>query len=128
MAAPESLTIVVEVWVSVAPRHSQGGAIQLPSGASAGDALLASGLLGYCAELDATAVQDGLNDGRWALAVGGRKVPWSHLLRAGDRLELLRALTVDPKEARRVRYRAQGEKLPKGFHRSPHKNKLTPPT
>lgn len=47
----------------------------------------------------------------------GRKERPGHLLRDQDRIELVRQLKVDPKEARRVRYRAQGEKLPKGFQR-----------
>lgn len=55
---------------------------------------------------------DGLVVGIW-----GRKMPPDTVLRAGDRIEVYRGLTVDPKEARRHRYRAQGEKLPKGYHR-----------
>jgi putative ubiquitin-RnfH superfamily antitoxin RatB of RatAB toxin-antitoxin module len=33
-------------------------------------------------------------------------------------VELVRCLIVDPKEARRVRYRAAGEKLPRGIQRA----------
>ena len=118
MAVSEDSPLQIEVWVSTAPRDTRCSSLQLKPGSSVGDAVQASGLLDTAASLDATSVVDGLKSGRWALAVWGRKVPWGHVLRDGDRVELLRALTVDPKEARRVRYRAQGEKLPKGFHRS----------
>jgi putative ubiquitin-RnfH superfamily antitoxin RatB of RatAB toxin-antitoxin module len=37
-----------------------------------------------------------------------------HVLRDRDRIELYRGLKVDPKEARRLRYRAAGEKVYKG--------------
>jgi putative ubiquitin-RnfH superfamily antitoxin RatB of RatAB toxin-antitoxin module len=37
-------------------------------------------------------------------------VPGSTPLRPGDRVELYRPLTVDPKEARRLRYRRDGVK------------------
>ena len=40
--------------------------------------------------------------------VWGRKAPWSMRLREGDRVELYRALRVDPKVARRERFSQQG--------------------
>lgn len=43
-------------------------------------------------------------------AVWGRKVAQDHLLQTGDRLEALRALTVEPKAARRLRFASQGAK------------------
>ena len=39
--------------------------------------------------------------------VWGRRRPSHHLLQEGDRLELYRPLQCDPKEARRLRYRAR---------------------
>ena len=47
-----------------------------------------------------------------ACGVWGRVQPLDHVLRDGDRVELYRPLTVDPKEARRLRYKKQqrGEK------------------
>lgn len=42
------------------------------------------------------------------LAIWGRKASPSHRLRDGDRLEWLRPLQVDPKVARRERFRQQG--------------------
>ena len=40
--------------------------------------------------------------------VWGRKASWSTRLREGDRVELYRALRVDPKVARRERFNRQG--------------------
>ena len=40
--------------------------------------------------------------------VWGRKQPLSHVLREGDRIEVYRALRVDPKVARRERFNRQG--------------------
>jgi len=47
-----------------------------------------------------------------ALKVGiwGRVTPLDTLLRDRDRIEIYRPLTVDPKEARRLRYRSPGDK------------------
>ncbi len=42
--------------------------------------------------------------------IWGKRVPVSHLLRDGNRLELYRPLTVDPKVARRERFVRQGAK------------------
>lgn len=42
------------------------------------------------------------------LGVWGRRVGREHLLRDGDRLEVYRALRVDPKVARRERFVGQG--------------------
>ena len=53
-------------------------------------------------------VEDGQTD--WAYAVWGRRVELTTPLKAGDRLELLRPLTVDPKEARRLRFNQQGSR------------------
>jgi len=45
-----------------------------------------------------------------ALGIWGRRVPVSQVLKNGDRLELYRALRVDPKVARRQRFKRQGAK------------------
>ena len=45
-----------------------------------------------------------------AVGIWGRKVSASHVLQPGDRLELYRALKVDPKVARRQRFKRQGAK------------------
>ncbi len=68
--------------------------VQLPEGATARDALLASGLIEACAEIDpATAVY----------GVFGRVVLPGHALDDGDRVEVYRPLQEDPRAARRAR-------------------------
>ena len=41
--------------------------------------------------------------------IWGRKVPWTQAVQAGDRIELYRPLQVDPKVARRQRFKRQGK-------------------
>lgn len=94
----------VEVAVSPGPREVHLQALAMAAGSTVAQALLAAGV-------DAAALPS-LHVGIW-----GRKTTLDAQLRDGDRVECYRALTVDPKEARRVRYRAHGEKLPKGVHR-----------
>jgi len=52
-------------------------------------------------------------EGPEALKVGvwGRLRPLDTVLRPRDRVEIYRPLTVDPKEARRQRYRDRGERI-----------------
>jgi putative ubiquitin-RnfH superfamily antitoxin RatB of RatAB toxin-antitoxin module len=88
----------VEVVFSPAPRQTQARQLRLPAGSTLGDALRA------CTWFDA-----GLPAGS-ACAIWGRRQPLSTLLRDGDRVEVCRALTVDPKEARRLRYKGQPQK------------------
>jgi putative ubiquitin-RnfH superfamily antitoxin RatB of RatAB toxin-antitoxin module len=73
--------------------------LQLSSGATVADALRASGLAERHPGLDAASV------GVW-----GHVQPLDHPLRDRDRVEWYRPLTVDPKEARRLRYGAQRRK------------------
>ena len=112
-------TLTVEVAVSVAPREVRCVPLTLPVGATVRQALEASGLLGQIEGL----TLDAIASGTWSVGVWGRKERPGHVLRDRDRIEVVRQLKVDPKEARRVRYRAHGEKLPKGIHRSPKKIK-----
>jgi putative ubiquitin-RnfH superfamily antitoxin RatB of RatAB toxin-antitoxin module len=54
----------------------------------------------------------------WAVAgfgVWGKKVGLAHVLSNNDRLEIYRALTVDPKVARRERFARQGAKKAAGL-------------
>ena len=41
--------------------------------------------------------------------IWGHKVPWTQLVNADDRIELYRPLKVDPKVARRQRFKHQGK-------------------
>ena len=58
--------------------------------------------------LDAAALQAVVDDGR--IGVWGKPIPADRVLVAGDRLEVYRPLTVDPKVARRARFVRQGAK------------------
>jgi uncharacterized protein len=113
--AAVSPEIHVEVAVGVAPRQVRLVCLSLPAGSTVRDALRASGLFDQVPGLS----EDALAAGQWSVGVWGRKERPGHVLRERDRVEVVRGLNVDPKEARRMRYRAQGEKLPKGIHRSP---------
>jgi putative ubiquitin-RnfH superfamily antitoxin RatB of RatAB toxin-antitoxin module len=75
---------VIRAW----PRRHASVMVELSEGATVADAVSASGM----------------DDGEHvAMAVFGEKVEAAHMLREGDRVELLRPLTMDPKEARRRR-------------------------
>ncbi|MBN2700103.1 MAG: RnfH family protein [Methylothermaceae bacterium] len=70
--------------------------IQIPyvTGMTVAEALEESGILKEFAELDPTVAKVG---------VFGRPCRWDRKLKAGDRVEIYRPLTMDPKEARRYR-------------------------
>jgi putative ubiquitin-RnfH superfamily antitoxin RatB of RatAB toxin-antitoxin module len=89
----------VTVLYSPAPRQVLEWAMELPEGASVRDAVLASG---WSQAHPATEV-DAMDIGIW-----GRRCPASQALREGDRVEIYRGLLVDPKVARRERFRRQG--------------------
>lgn len=93
-------SLQVEVVFSPQPRQVQVVRVALPPGSSLADALRASGLF------DASdPMPDALACGIW-----GRRQPPTAALRDGDRVEVYRGLTVDPKEARRRRYKGQPKK------------------
>ena len=85
----------VEVVYCPAPGQVDSVTLDLPAGATLADAVRRSGVLARHA-VDLT----GASFGIW-----GRKRPPETVLRERDRVELYRALTVDPKEARRLRYK-----------------------
>jgi putative ubiquitin-RnfH superfamily antitoxin RatB of RatAB toxin-antitoxin module len=91
--------IHVTVAYSPAPRQVLEWPLALPDGATARDAVLASGLAAACPGLALEACEVG---------VWGRKCEWSAMLRERDRVEIYRGLLVDPKVARRERFRKQG--------------------
>lgn len=91
--------VAVEVVVAAAPGQVDLVTLELPAGATLRDALRASGLLQRHALVEA-----GLRAGVWS-----REKPLDTPLREGDRVEVYRVLTVDPKEARRQRQRRQAE-------------------
>jgi putative ubiquitin-RnfH superfamily antitoxin RatB of RatAB toxin-antitoxin module len=93
--------IRVTVAYSPAPREVELTELALPAGATVHDALAASGLAARHPGLDLAALKAG---------VWGKVEPRDTPLADGDRVELYRPLQVDPKEARRQRYRRHREK------------------
>ena len=108
----------VELVYAAAPHVLETVTLRLPVGASAGDALRASGFgdrfgdrsgdrsgdpSGDWADDRLGELRDGLRLGLW-----GRLCAPAETLCDGDRLELLRPLLTDPMEARRQRLRRDG--------------------
>jgi putative ubiquitin-RnfH superfamily antitoxin RatB of RatAB toxin-antitoxin module len=86
-----------EVRVTVvycAPGREDISAVTLAPGATVGDAIAAAGVLGRCPEIAAASPDVG---------VWGRSRALAEVVEDGDRVEIYRPLTIDPKEARRVR-------------------------
>ena len=89
----------VGVAASCKPGEVQEWLLALPMGATVTDALAASVAAGHLAQGAASHAVCGI----W-----GRAVAPEELVRDGDRVELYRPLTVDPKVARRERFAKQG--------------------
>ncbi len=94
---PADATLRVELAFSPAPRQVRTAQLALPAGSTLADALRASGWL----EQHGLAL-DSLKCGVW-----GKVHALDEPLRDGDRVEVYRQLRVDPKEARRLRYKKQ---------------------
>lgn len=99
MVSAEPLEI--EVAYSPAPGHTERWALRLPQGSCVADAITRSGVLAAHPEL----ALESLSVGVWGAVRG-----LDHPLRDRDRVELYRPLKVDPKEARRLRYRSHRAK------------------
>jgi putative ubiquitin-RnfH superfamily antitoxin RatB of RatAB toxin-antitoxin module len=74
------------------PLRQELVALQVGSGTTVADAIRQSGIAGLFPEEDLSRCQAGI----W-----GKPVGRDHLLQDGDRLELYRPLSLDPREARR---------------------------
>jgi putative ubiquitin-RnfH superfamily antitoxin RatB of RatAB toxin-antitoxin module len=99
MSTAELAPLRVTVIYSPAPRAVLEWSVELPDGGTVLEAMRASGL---------TQV---LSADQWpgaSLGVWGRKCRPDRVLRDGDRVEVYRPLQVDPKVARRERFRRQG--------------------
>lgn len=94
-------TISVEVAYSPAANEVEVIALQLSAGSTLADALLASGL----------PQRHGLDAGTLRAGIWGRASEPATVLRERDRVEIYRPLLVDPKEARRLRYKRHLETL-----------------
>lgn len=91
----------VEVVYCAGPGAVDLQALRLASGATLADALQASGML----------ARHGLHLPGLRVGVWGKVREPQTPLRDLDRVEIYRPLTVDPKEARRQRYRQHRERL-----------------
>jgi putative ubiquitin-RnfH superfamily antitoxin RatB of RatAB toxin-antitoxin module len=91
--------VKITVAYSPAPREVLEWQVDLPEGATARQAVQASGLQQACPALDLAAAD---------LGIWGRRAMWTQAVRDGDRVEIYRGLLVDPKVARRERFRKQG--------------------
>lgn len=87
----------VLVLFSPAPRQVLEWSVEVPLGATVRDAILASGWRQACPGMEPADV------GIW-----GRRCGPEQAVREGDRVEVYRPLKVDPKVARRERFRKQG--------------------
>jgi putative ubiquitin-RnfH superfamily antitoxin RatB of RatAB toxin-antitoxin module len=100
---------VTVVWATAALQDLVE--VELPAGATVGEAVDRSGLV----------AQYRLDPARLGLAVFGRRARREALLADGDRIELTRLLEVDPKAARIARARASP--LPDSLRRIKHRPK-----
>lgn len=86
-------TICVEVIYAL-PQEQRVFSVQLPRQATVGEAIALSGVLGQYPQIDLAKAKVG---------VFGRMVTLDAGLRPGDRVEIYRGLTADPKVVRRER-------------------------
>jgi putative ubiquitin-RnfH superfamily antitoxin RatB of RatAB toxin-antitoxin module len=95
---PEAAVRATVVYAP-APREVAEWTVTLPAGSSVRQAVLASGLPDAHPDISFEEA---------VVGVWGRKAGWDRIVRDGDRIELYRGLKVDPKVARRERFRKQG--------------------
>jgi putative ubiquitin-RnfH superfamily antitoxin RatB of RatAB toxin-antitoxin module len=95
----EAAKVHVTVVYSPAAREVREWRLVMDFGSTVVQALRASGLASECPDLD-------LRDA--VVGIWGRKARLAQALRDGDRVEAYRPLLVDPKVARRERFRRQG--------------------
>ncbi len=97
--ADGAATVQVTVVVCTAPREIREWVLEMPAGASVGDALRES-------EVAQVRKQGGLDATR--IGIWGRPTTVDATLAHLDRVEVYRSLKVDPKVARRERFARQG--------------------
>ncbi len=100
-----SAEIAVQVAWSPSARETELAALRLPEGSTIAAALAATGwpALASAGQGDAAFAAAGLSAAVWS-----KPRELAHVLRDGDRVEILRDLQIDPMAARRVRYEAAG--------------------
>jgi len=105
--APASIEVEL-VWVE-ADRTIGRRVFELPQGSRVADALTA-----LRADEEAAAVSERLARGELQTAIYGEHCEPGAMLHAGDRIELLAGLSVDPKVARRRRAEKRRAAAPRG--------------
>jgi len=103
VAGPETSARIPVSVVYALPDRQVTVELSVPPGTSVADAVVKSGLTQRFAEIGTRPL---------ACAVYGRAVALTYALRAGDRVEILRPLLVDPKEQRR-QAAARGRRSPR---------------
>ena len=104
-------TLCIEVVYAPGPGVVEVVALELAAGACVADALRCSGLLQRHGLVASAADTADTVPGDVRVGVWGRVQPLTHGLRDRDRVEIYRPLAVDPKEARRVRYKQHRERV-----------------
>ena len=95
--ASSDADIAVEV-VYALPERQWLVALTVPRGTTVREAIVLSGLQRQCPEIEAVRDQG-------MIGIFGKHVPPDTVLQAGERVEIYRPMTADPKEARRRRAR-----------------------
>lgn len=103
----EEIVQVTLCW-SLAPRHVQEIQLQVHAGSTVQD-VLARGVA-QCLQGEVSIDTTSLSSLQFQQpGIWGKKVPWTQVVQADDRIELYRPLKVDPKVARRQRFKRQGK-------------------
>lgn len=103
----ESLIEVTLCW-SLAPRHVQEMRLQVPEGSTV--AFVLDRGVAQCLQSQGSTDAPSLSTLQFQQpGIWGKKVPWTQVVNADDRIELYRPLKVDPKVARRQRFKRQGK-------------------
>jgi uncharacterized protein len=110
MGRAEGVSIGVEVVYSPRAGEFDCVRVRIPFGANVQDAVRLSGVLERHAQLDLE---------RQSVGIWGKRRELNDALRDGDRVEIYRPLTLDPKEARRQRQRGQAAGAGKATRKLP---------
>ena len=103
----EPMLRVVLCW-SLAPRHVHEMSLQVPEGSTVQDVLEQG--VAQCLQGKASSDSASLSSLQFQQpGIWGKKVTWTQVVQADDRIELYRPLKVDPKVARRQRFKRQGK-------------------
>jgi putative ubiquitin-RnfH superfamily antitoxin RatB of RatAB toxin-antitoxin module len=94
-----SKRVVVEIAYA-SPTQQKIIAVEVELPCQVGEAIAQSGMLAHFTEIDLTTQ---------AVGIFSKKCELTDMLKAGDRVEIYRPLTIDPKEARRAKAEKKAE-------------------